>query len=311
MDFQKNLLITANNQKNGVRCINLLKLIPKIKENKNKFRYKQPIFKTRNISLFDINSTLKKTNHNENEEKKKNDNITLINMEKLAKGPTKSIGTQMEDTLNINSIQTNFRNYNSDENNKILNNDRIYAYFNRDFYECEVPKSKKIEENQDILNYYIREKEQKEKYKRLNYEKLILKKNKILNKLNKKKYQPMLLKKYDIKNSLRLNDFSIYDKIHKVVRFWGKFANYACPIFQVQRFSLSNQKYNENKIKFSQDNLNKNDLSDKNLKLPILYTNSSNTINRSNIRKRLNLIKNKSDLDLSEVMYFNNKNISA
>jgi len=306
MDYQKNLLITANNQKNGVRCINLLKLIPKIKENKNKFRYKQPIFKTRNISLFDINSTLKKTNHNENEEKKKNDNITLINMEKLAKGPTKSIGTQMEDTLNINSIQTNFRNYNSDENNKILNNDRIYAYFNRDFYECEVPKSKKIEENQDILNYYIREKEQKEKYKRLNYEKLILKKNKILNKLNKKKYQPMLLKKYDIKNSLRLNDFSIYDKIHKVVRFWGKFANYACPIFQVQRFSLSNQKYNENKIKFSQDNLIKNDLSDKNLKLPILYTNSSNTINRSNIRKHINLFKNKSDLNLSEV---NNNNI--
>ena len=306
MDYQKNLLITSDNQKNGVRCINLLKLIPKIKENKNKFRYKQPIFKTRNISLFDINSTLKKTNHNENEEKKKNDNITLINMEKLAKGPTKSIGTQMEDTLNINSIQTNFRNYNSDENNKILNNDRIYAYFNRDFYECEVPKSKKIEENQDILNYYIREKEQKEKYKRLNYEKLILKKNKILNKLNKKKYQPMLLKKYDIKNSLRLNDFSIYDKIHKVVRFWGKFANYACPIFQVQRFSLSNQKYNENKIKFSQDNLNKNDLSDKNLKLPILYTNSSNTINRSNIRKHFNLFKNKSDLNLSEV---NNNNI--
>ena len=306
MDFQKNLLITANNQKNGVRCINLLKLIPKIKENKNKFRYKQPIFKTRNISLFDINSTLKKTNHNENEEKKKNDNITLINMEKLAKGPTKSIGTQMEDTLNINSIQTNFRNYNSDENNKILNNDRIYAYFNRDFYECEVPKSKKIEENQDILNYYIREKEQKEKYKRLNYEKLILKKNKILNKLNKKKYQPMLLKKYDIKNSLRLNDFSIYDKIHKVVRFWGKFANYACPIFQVQKFSLSNQKYNENKIKFSQENLNKSDLNDKNIKLPILYTNSSNTINRSNIRKHINLFKNKSDLNLSEV---NNNNI--
>ena len=306
MDYQKNLLITSDNQKNGVRCINLLKLIPKIKENKNKFRYKQPIFKTRNISLFDINSTLKKTNHNENEEKKKNDNITLINMEKLAKGPTKSIGTQMEDTLNINSIQTNFRNYNSDENNKILNNDRIYAYFNRDFYECEVPKSKKIEENQDILNYYIREKEQKEKYKRLNYEKLILKKNKILNKLNKKKYQPMLLKKYDIKNSLRLNDFSIYDKIHKVVRFWGKFANYACPIFQVQRFSLSNQKYNENKIKFSQENLNKSDLNDKNIKLPILYTNSSNTINRSNIRKHFNLFKNKSDLNLSEV---NNNNI--
>ena len=306
MDYQKNLLITADNQKNGVRCINLLKLIPKIKENKNKFRYKQPIFKTRNISLFDINSTLKKTNHNENEEKKKNDNITLINMEKLAKGPTKSIGTQMEDIFNINSIQTNFRNCNSDENNKILNNDRIYAYFNRDFYECEVPKSKKIEENQDILNYYINEKERKEKYKRLNYEKLILKKNKILNKLNKKKYQPMLLKKYDIKNSLRLNDFSIYDKIHKVVRFWGKFANYACPIFQVQRFSLSNQKYNENKIKFSQDNLIKNDLSDKNLKLPILYTNSSNTINRSNIRKHINLFKNKSDLNLSEV---NNNNI--
>ena len=72
MDYQKNLLITSDNQKNGVRCINLLKLIPKIKENKNKFRYKQPIFKTRNISLFDINSTLKKTKSKSNEKNRSN-----------------------------------------------------------------------------------------------------------------------------------------------------------------------------------------------------------------------------------------------
>ena len=308
MDFKKNLLITADNQKNGARCINLIKLIPKLKETK-KYRYKQPIFKTRNMNLFDVQLTTKKTNQNENEEKKNNEKITLINMEKISKGSTKSIGTQMADTLNINNIQTNFRNYNSDVNNKILNNDRIFAYFNRDFYECEVPKSKKIEVNQDILNYYIKEKERKDKYKRLKYEKLMLKKNKIMNKFNKKKYQPMSEKKYDIKNSLRLNDFSIYNKIHKVVRFWGKFANYACPIFQVQKFSLSNQKYNENKIKFSQENLNKSDLNDKNIKLPILYTNSSNTINRLNIRKHFNLFKNKSDLNLSEINYISNNNL--
>ena len=308
-DFKKNLLITANNQKEGVRYINLIKLIPKVKENE-KFRYKQPIFKTRNIKLFDSHRESKQTNQNENEEIKPNNKISLIDMEKLTKSPKKSIGTQMADTLFINNIQnTNFKNLNSDENNKIFHKkDRISAFFNRDFYECEIPSSKKIELNQKVLNYYIQDKEQKEKLKRLKYEQQMLKKIKFG---SKKKFQPMTGKRNDIRKSLRLDDFRIYNKIHKVVRFWGKFANYACPIFQVQKLSLSSQLYKGNKIKFSQENLDKSDLNDKNIKLPVLYTNSSNTINRSNIRKRFNLIKNKSDLDLSEVMYFNNKNISA
>ena len=40
-----------------------------------------------------------------------------------------------------------------------------------------------------------------------------------------------------------LNDFHMYDKIHKVVRFWSKFINYACPIFQVQKLQLNLCKY--------------------------------------------------------------------
>ena len=126
---------------------------------------------------------------------------------------------------------------------------------------------------------------------------------------SKKNFKPVLEKKYDIKKSLRLNDFRIYNKIHKVMRFWGKLANYACPIFQVQKFSLSSQKYKENKIKFSLENLNKSDLAEKNFKLPVLYTNSSNTINRLNERKRYIFAKSKSDLNLSDGNSYNINNL--
>lgn len=307
-DFKKNLLITSDNQKERVHYINLLKLIPKIKQTK-KFKYKQPIFKTRNFKLFDINITPK---HNENEENKPNDKVTIINMEQLYKSSTtKSVGTQMtNNTSNINSIKTtNFKNtekLNSDENDKNIYSDRIFAFFNRNFYECELPTSKKIELNQNILNYYIQEKEQKEKFRRLKYEELMSRKNKFF---SKKNFKPVLEKKYDIKKSLRLNDFRIYNKIHKVMRFWGKLANYACPIFQVQKFSLSSQKYKENKIKFSLENLNKSDLAEKNIKLPVLYTNSSNTINRLNERKRYIFAKSKSNLNLSDGNSYNINNL--
>ena len=93
------------------------------------------------------------------------------------------------------------------------------------------------------------------------------------------------------------------------MRFWGKLANYACPIFQVQKFSLSSQKYKENKIKFSLENLNKSDLAEKNIKLPVLYTNSSNTINRLNERKRYIFAKSKSDLNLSDGNSYNINNL--
>ena len=128
-DFKKNLLITSDNQKERVHYINLLKLIPKIKQTK-KFKYKQPIFKTRNFKLFDINITPK---HNENEENKPNDKVTIINMEQLYKSSTtKSVGTQMtNNTSNINSIKTiNYKNtekLNSDENDKNIYSDRIFA----------------------------------------------------------------------------------------------------------------------------------------------------------------------------------------
>ena len=119
--------------------------------------------------------------------------------------------------------------------------------------------------------------------------------------------------KRDIKQSLILNDFTIYHKIHKVVRFWGKFANYACPIFQVQKFSLSSKKYKEEKLDFSLDNnfeksdSNQKNNNGKNIRLPILYTNSTKTIEKMGNKKYKFLSKNRSDLDINELSSNNAK----
>lgn len=104
-------------------------------------------------------------------------------------------------------------------------------------------------------------------------------------------------KKYDIKESLMLDDFRVYNRIHQVVRFWSRFINYACPIFQVQKFNLNSQKLkDENKTNSnsSMDNYNKNNFNYKNVKLPKLYTNSSKIFKFSETKDNKFLRRNKS-----------------
>ena len=161
--------------------------------------------------------------------------------------------------------------------------DPVIAFFNRNFYSCEVPVPKKIIDNQKILDYYIKDKEKKEKYKqllKLNHYSNNKMKLRNINNVKQNSY-----KKNDIKQSLMLNDFRLYNRIHQVVRFWNKFINYACPIFQVQKFSLNNN------INSSMD---KSYLKEKNIKLPKLYTNSSKVFKTGLIKEHKFLRRYKS-----------------
>ena len=93
--------------------------------------------------------------------------------------------------------------------------DPVIAFFNRNFYSCEVPVSKKIIDHQKILDYYLKDKENKEKFKQL----LRLKKGSTPNKSKSLNLKQNSYKKYDIKQSLLLNDFRLYNRIHQVVIF--------------------------------------------------------------------------------------------
>ena len=312
MNIGKNLLITSDNQKKSVHYVNLLKLIPE-KKSGRKFKLKHPILKSRNIKIF-YPKQLNNESKNENDESQNIDKITQINLSTLDKNtPSTSLSQKNIRKLNINDIQTtntnNYLNKNkikNDSDKKKINKDKVFSFFNRNFYECNIPLSKKAELNQKILNYLIQDKETKEKYQRIKLEELMA-----------KKYRRHTLKnivfsnekKNDIKKSLLLNDFTIYHKIHKVLRFWGKFTNFACPIFQVQKYSLSSKKFNNEKIHFSLENidLNKNNLEEKKLRLPVLYTNSSRTIEKFGNKKYRNMTKNRSDLELNEFNFNNSK----
>lgn len=81
LNFGKNLLITSDNQKKNVHYINLLKLIPKMKSEK-KFKYKQPIFKSRNAKMFYCQKTQNESK-NENDESQTKNKISQINMSTL------------------------------------------------------------------------------------------------------------------------------------------------------------------------------------------------------------------------------------
>ena len=174
--------------------------------------------------------------------------------------------------------------------------DPVIAFFNRNFYSCEVPVPKKISDSQKILDYYLKDKETKEKYK------LLLRLNKYssnskyrMKSLNLKKNT---FKRNDIKKSLMLDNFKIYNRIHQIVRFWSKFINYACPIFQVQKFTLNSQKYkndnNNNDENGFYDYFNKNNSQNKIIKLPKLYTNSSKVFKIGEIKQKKFLRRNRS-----------------
>jgi len=312
LEVDKNLLITSDNQKEKVHQINLLKLIPKIKSNK-RFEYRQPYIKSRNLKIFDFPKSSKKEK-SENEEIKLTNKISQINLNTINKSLNystpiiKSNTKKYSKDIHLTNLKTISEYKSPNINKKNLNNDRIYAFFNRNFYENEVQVSKKTELNQKILNYYLKDKEHKEKLQRQKLEELMKKKNRF--RAHKLKLRILTDKKNDLKNSLILDDFTLYNKIQRIVRFWGKFTNYACPIFQVQKFSLESQKYNENKMKFSLDNINQSDPNEKKLsRLPVLYTNSTRTINKLSDKKFKLLGKNKSDLNISELNAFKNKAI--
>ena len=304
MDFEKKLLITSDNQKKNVNVINLLKLIPQIKS-KKKFKYKHPILKSRNIKMF-FSKKIQNESKNENDESQTSNKITQINMSSLSKKEFKpSFSQKTNKKINVNDIQMSnaknnyFCKNKNQNNNKKIEKDRVFAFFNRNFYENEIPTSRKIELNQKILNDFLQDKEHEEKMKRLKLEEILTKKHRY----NALKNILMNQKKNDIKKSLILDDFTIYHKIHRVIRFWEKLANYACPIFQVQKFSLSSKKYKEEKIDFSfDDDFNKNgskskNFYEKNYRLPVLYTNSTRTIDKFGNKKLLK--KNRSDLNIN------------
>lgn len=212
-------------------------------------------------------------------------NLFFMNKSCSPSSKTNNISTKykqikfLKNTFNDNEKKVKLKPY----------KDPVIAFFNRDFYCCEVPISKKIVDNQKILDYYLKDKENKEKYRQL----LKLNKMPFDNRHMNKNLDLRNVKKNDIKQSLMLNDFRLYNRIHKVVRFWNKFINYACPIFQVQKFTINSQKFhkNENGINSSMDNLSNN------IRLPKLYTNSSRVFNNRLIHKNKFLKKSNSTID--------------
>ena len=318
-----NILITSDgNKKSNLHIINLLKLIPKL-NTKKIFSYKKPNIKSRNLKLnnyyhYYLNSPLNSNNlssskntinniitlKNNSDRKTNNDNILKKNYQLIIPENNNNLLPNFNNYIN-NYSKTNGKN----KEKKKKYQDNVLNYFRRNFYENDVQISKKAELNQKILNYFIQDKENKEKYRRLKLEKINSNKYRYN---SHKNINYIDNKKNDIKKSLILNDFTIYNRIHKVLRFWGKLTNFACPLFQVQKFSLNSEQYKKDKIRFSLENLNNNKNinstsieKNNNKKLPKLYTNSSRTINKRYYRKFNNnfLSKNKSDLNIT---YFNN-----
>ena len=99
-----------------------------------------------------------------------------------------------------------------------------------------------------------------------------------------KQTNPVILEQYEqnkkknpklIENSLYGNNTKIYDKINRVVRFWGNLCNYVYPIIKSEKFKKEKKLIENNKINLLEKNnliLNK---INQNIKLPKLFTNSS------------------------------------
>ncbi len=87
--------------------------------------------------------------------------------------------------------------------------------------------------------------------------------------------------KRKIEYSLYGDNTKVYDKINKVVRFWGSFCNYAYPIIQLEKYKIRKKSYDKKELEyFTFENLKK-------FKLPKLYTNSSDkSINFNHIQSK-------------------------
>ena len=302
---------TLNNASTDFHTINLLEYIPKFVKNSkftnNKYNSIK-VDKKLKISTNISNNKPENINIKQNTTSliyKPNirylNNISLIKDSSISSSNKNNISTKKKGGPAKKNEFTSI-----DEFKAKSHKDPVIAFFNRNFYSCEIPVSKKIHDNQKILDYYLKDKENKEKFKQL----LKLKKISSSNKTKSLNLKQNSYKKYDIKQSLMLNDFRLYNRIHQVVRFWGKFINYACPIFQVQKFALNSQKYkdennNSNNLNSSMDK--KSYYHDKNGKLPKLYTNSSKKFKIGEIKDNKFFRRNKSTINSD---YFKNLKIN-
>ena len=294
-----------DNASTNFHSIKHLKIIPKVEKNKkltnNKFH---SIEEDKKIGHYKKNTLLNTLNKNEKTKIKQNTTSLIYNADIRYLNNISIIKEPPPQNLKENNITTIEKSKSSIKNEfsaikekqKIKSyKDPVIAFFNRNFYCCEIPVSKKIIDNQKILDYYLKDNENKEKIK------LLLRMQRSCNKLKSRNFnlRQNPYKKYDIKESLMLDDFRVYNRIHQVVRFWSRFINYACPIFQVQKFNLNSQKLkDENKTNSnsSMDNYNKNNFNYKNVKLPKLYTNSSKIFKFNETKDNKFLRRNKSTI---------------
>ncbi len=292
---------TVNNASTDFHTINLLKYIPKLDKNQkltnNKFH---SIKDDKKLKIYTKNSY-----HKLVETKIKQNTASLIrapdirylNNISIIKDSTLPTSKENNISHKKKSIPSKNSEFNSIDKLKTKSKkDPVIAFFNRNFYSCEVPISKKILDSRKTLDYYLKDNEAKDKFKQL----LKIKRGSYSKRAKSLIMKQNSYKKYDIKKSLMLNDFRVYNRIHQVVRFWSRFVNYACPIFQVQKFTLNSQKYrdeNRNNNNSSMENLNKICLNDKNVKLPKLYTNSSKIFKTGEIKENKFFRRNKSKID--------------
>ncbi len=100
-----------------------------------------------------------------------------------------------------------------------------------------------------------------------------------------KETNPVILEEYEqnkkknpklIENSLYGNNTKVYDKINQIVRFWGNLCNYVYPIIKTEKFKEEKKRIkNKNENLLQKNNLILNN-NYQNVKLPKLFTNSSN-----------------------------------
>lgn len=298
-----------DNASTNFNTINLLKNIPKVENNDKSTNNKFHSFKhDKTIELSKKNSLLNSLNKKEKIKIKQNttslihnpDNRHLNNINNISiikEPPPQNLNENNEITIkkSKSSVKNKISKIKEQQKGRSFK-DPVIAYFNRNFYCCEIPVSKKIVDNQKILDYFLKDNENKEKIK------LLLRMQRSNKKIKSRNFnlRQNSYKKYDIKESLMLDDFRIFNRIHQIVRFWSRFTNYACPIFQVQKFNLNSQKYkdeNKKNINSSMNNYNKNNLYDRNTKLPKLYTNSSKLFKFSETKENKFLTRNKSTID--------------
>jgi hypothetical protein len=149
----------------------------------------------------------------------------------------------LNNIISTSSNKFNLKKVNKEKFNKYIkqNSEKskdklLKIFFNNKYYSSNIPIKKGMKENKLILGNYK------------NYKK----------------------NKRQIESSLLGSNITLYQRIQKIVRFWGGVCNYSYPKFELQKFNLQKKDFVKNKNKNNLF-LNKSDI----LKLPKLYTNSN------------------------------------